>query len=482
MFRWLGSFRRINQSSLDIKQDKMSSNESEEFLDSILSTNMESMAYMGDPEVLAQKIHQAQMGHAQPFQSPFGTKQLMYCDYIASGRSLQFIEEYIHKEVLPLYANTHTTTTITAQQTTSFRNESRNIIRNAVNAYSDKDAVIFAGSGCTGAIHKLIHSLYLEKLEEKPLVFNSGQEHHSNLLPWREAGCEVVSMTELPTGHINIEDLERKLSELRKLSKQRMIIGLFSAASNVSGILNDDLTLTALMHKYGGLAFWDYATAAPYVNIDMNPNVEGDETGLCAKDAVYFSMHKFVGGPQTPGILIAKKELFKSPVPHMGGGGTVLFVTQNDHQYISKIEDREEGGTPAIIESIRAGLVMFAKENIGADFIMSREEKMMQMARDRLQKMPNFIPLGPMEVHKLPILSFLIKCPPILGQGFLHHNFICYVLNDLFGIQARGGCACAGPYVESLLGMTEEAVGHFTGLIQDPYKTASHVSKQYKSK
>lgn len=173
------------------------------------------------------------------------------------------------------------------------------------------------------------------QFQERPLVLISGQEHHSNLLPWREAGCEIITIAETQSGEVNADDLERKLLDHRKASKRRMIIGLFSAASNVSGILNDDLTLTAVMHKYGGLAFWDYATAAPYVNIDMNPNVEGDENGLCAKDAIYFSMHKFVGGPQTPGVLIAKKELFRNPVPHAGGGGTVVFVTDKDHHYVS---------------------------------------------------------------------------------------------------------------------------------------------------
>ena len=382
---------------------------------------------------------------------------------------MEFIEEYIKQEVLPLYANTHTTTTVTAQQTTNFRNEARSIIRGAVNACSESDVVIFTGSGSTGAIHKLISSLYLDKLEERPLVFNSGQEHHSNLLPWREVGCEMVKISELPTGEVNAEDLERKLSSHRKQSKTRLIIGLFSAASNVSGILNDDLLLTSLMHKYEGLAFWDYATAAPYVNIDMNPSVEEDSLGFCNKDAVYFSMHKFVGGPQTPGILIAKKDLFKNPVPHLGGGGTVLYVTEKSHNYVAKIEDREEGGTPAILESIRAGLTMFVKENVGSEFIMQREEKLMEKALERLSKMDNLVVLGPNHAPKLPVLSFLIKCPEFLGNGFLHHNFICFVLNDVFGIQARGGCACAGPYVEGLLGMSEEKVKAFTGLVQGSF-------------
>ena len=267
--------------------------------------------------------------------SPFGMKQVLYCDYIASGRSLKFVEDYIQETILPMFANTHTTTTVTAEQTTSFRDEARNIIQGAVNASQETDVVIFTSSGCTGAVHKLINSLNLPfLLPEKPILFVMGQEHHSVLLPWRETGCDLVTVCALPTGHVDVQDLDKKVREQRKLSDTRMLIGLFMAASNVSGILNDDITLTAVMHKYGGLAFWDYATAAPYVNIDMNPEIEDDVQNLCFKDATYFSMHKFVGGPQTPGILVAKKHLFRNPVPHQGGGGTVVYVTSERHHYV----------------------------------------------------------------------------------------------------------------------------------------------------
>ena len=401
---------------------------------------------------------------------------ISYSDYIASGRSLDFIEEYICKEVLPLYGNTHTTSNTTANQTTSFRNEARNIIRKAVNASETQDAVIFTGSGCTSAIHKLINALYLEQYEPKPLVLVTGQEHHSNLIPWREAGCEIITINELPTGQINLQDLESKLSKYHQTDAQRTKIGLFTAASNVSGILNDDLTPTALMHQYQGLAFWDYATAAPYVKIDMNPRLPLDDnngsSSILQKDAIYFSMHKFPGGPQTPGILVAKTKLFENSIPHQGGGGTVVYVTQSCHKYVSKVEEREEGGTPAIIESIRSGLVMLTKETIGIETIMSRENLLLQIVTQKLKEMSNLVSLGPMDdVVKLPIFSFLIKCPSIFGgKAFLHHNFVCQVLNDLFGIQARGGCACAGPYVEHLLGMTQCDVEQFTTMLDADFQ------------
>ena len=255
-------------------------------------------------------------------------KHVLYCDYIASGRSLKFVEDYIQESILPLYANTHTTSTVTAKQTTSFRDEARSIIQGAVNASQERDAVIFTGSGCTGAVHKLISSLNLACLSEKPTVFITGQEHHSVLLPWRETGCELITVGALPSGHVDVADLHKKVREQRKASDSRMLIGLFIAASNVSGILNDDVSLTTVMHKYDGLAFWDYATAGPYVNIDMNPDIEDDIHQLSFKDAIYFSMHKFVGGPQSPGILVAKKHLFRNPIPHQLGGGTVLKYTR----------------------------------------------------------------------------------------------------------------------------------------------------------
>lgn len=436
----------------------------------------ESLTYLGDGETFAEKIQKNLVGHAAPYTSPFGKKQVLYCDYIASGRSLAFVEEYMRNEVLPTYANTHTTTTVTAKQTTMFRQEARDIVRGAVNAYDDEDAVIFVGSGCTGAIHKLIGSLNLQRHETRPLVFVGGQEHHSNLLPWREVGCEMVTIAETAAGQVNVENLERRLQDARKAHKNRPIIGLFTVASNVSGILNDDLTITALLHKYDALAFWDYAAAAPYVNIDMNPMIEGDESAgrLVAKDAIYFSMHKFVGGPQTPGVLVAKKHIFSNPSPQGAGGGTVLYVTEKEHRYLQSIEEREEGGTPAIVESIRAGIVMLLKENIGAEYIMSKEEQMMNKAIDRLQKMPNLVILGNAYAPRLPILSFMIKAPSVCGVGYLHHNFICFLLNDLFGIQSRGGCACAGPYVQRLLGMTEENAKAYISLVDDPLNVNYH--------
>ena len=214
-----------------------------------------------------------------------------------------------------------------------------------------------------------------------------------------------------------------------------MLIGCFTACSNITGLLHDDLTISSLLHQHGALAFWDYATAAPHTYIDVNPKVIGDVTGLCKKDAIYFSCHKFVGGVQTPGILIAKKKLFTNQVPDGVGGGTVLFVTDDDHRYLQDPETREEGGTPAIVGSIRAGLVMQLKQSVGIDYIIRREYALMKLAKKKLASVPNFHLLGNGFMrgshHNLSILSFVIRTP---SSGYLHHNYVSVILNDLLCI------------------------------------------------
>jgi selenocysteine lyase/cysteine desulfurase/tRNA(Ile)-lysidine synthase TilS/MesJ len=285
-------------------------------------------------------------------------------------------------------------------------------------------------------------------------VFVGPHEHHSNLLPWRELGANIVTVRHNALGQTDLSHLEHEL--LAQKYTGDTMIGCFSAASNVTGVLEDDLAVTALLHKHGALSFWDYASAAPYVNIDMNPKVPQDQAGLCYKDAVYFSTHKFVGGVQTPGILIAKKTLFQNRVPNGHGGGSVFYVTDTDHRFLQEPEVREEGGTPAIVESIRAGLVFKLKDSVGSQFIMGREESLRQQALSRLGGLENLLILGSSSSSHLPIFSFLVRHP---GTGlFLHHNFVVALLNDLFGIQSRGGCNCAGPYMQELLGMDKELV------------------------
>jgi len=396
------------------------------------------------------------IGRNLEFTSPFGTRQQVYCDYTASGKSLQFIENYILTEVLPSYGNTHTTTSVTSLQTTLFRHEARDALRNAVGA-SEDDAVIFVGSGCTGSVHKLISGL---DMKEPPTVFVGASEHHSNLLPWREIASKIIRIEENSDGVLNLDQLERALKSAGPGNK----IGCFSAASNVTGTLNPDLAITSLLHSYGALSFWDYAAAAPYVKLSMNPCTAHYPSGTAHKDAMYFSMHKFIGGVQTPGVLIVKKSLMRNHVPNGSGGGTVFFVGRQNHRYLQDSELREEGGTPAIVESIRAGLVLNLKESVTSEAIMDRDHALVQRAFAKWQNIPELLVLGSQQAPRLPIFSFMIRHP---SGFFLHHNFICSLLNDLYGIQARGGCACAGPYAQDLLGIDPELAQRYEDILME---------------
>ncbi len=390
---------------------------------------------------------------------PFGPRRVTYADYTASGRSLTFIEDYIRDVVLPLYANTHTEASGTGLQTSKFRADAREIIGRCLNV-SDEYAVIFAGSGCTGAIDQMIRVLglslpdtlesqyHLSDLippEERPVVFIGPFEHHSNELPWRESIADVVKIGEDADGHIDQAQLE---TELARYEGRPLKIGSFSAASNVTGIISDTRGIATLLHRYGALSFWDFAAAAPYVSMDVQPK----DMPEAYKDAVFISTHKLIGGPQTPGLLVARRELFKNAVPTVPGGGTVSFVKLDSHEYLADIEHREEGGTPAIVGSIRAGLVFQLKEAVGSKRIRKLEEGFIKRAIATWSANPSLEILGNPEAERLSIVSFVVKH----GGQYLHHNFIVAVLNDLFGIQSRGGCSCAGPYGHTLLGIDEE--------------------------
>ncbi len=404
-------------------------------------------------------VRSSVIGADEAIETPFGQRRITYADYTASGRSLSFIEDFIRREVLPLYANTHTETSGTGRQTMRFREEARGIIKAAAGA-GKEDALIFCGSGATGAVHTLIEVLNLclpsdlaaryDLLadipeNERPVVFIGPFEHHSNELPWRESIADVVVIHEDAAGQIHVGELERRLEEY---ASRPLRIGSFSAASNVTGVVTDTRPITRLLHEHGALSFWDFAAAGPYLDIAMNG--DGSDS-LDYKDAVFLSPHKFVGGPGTPGILLAKRRLFHNRVPSTPGGGTVDFVTETYHRYTAETEHREEGGTPAIIESIRAGLVFHLKEAVGADAIHEREDAFTRRAIREWEKNPRLDVLGPHDAHRLAILSFTVRYD---DRWYLHHDLVTALLNDLFGIQARGGCSCAGPYGARLLNIS----------------------------
>jgi selenocysteine lyase/cysteine desulfurase len=407
------------------------------------------------PELI-ELIRRSVIGDDEAIATPFGLRRVTYADYTASGRSLSFIEDFIRETVLPLYANTHTESSGTGLQTTRFREDARRIIRVACGATEQEHAVIFSGSGSTGAIAKLIDCMQLrlptdlddryglsERIpaDERPVVFVGPYEHHSNELPWRESVADVVTVPEDHDGRIDLASLERSLLEHEA---RPLKIGSFSAASNVTGILSDVEAISTLLHRYGALSFWDYAAAAPYVGIEMK-----DAEDPARLDAVFLSPHKFVGGPGTPGVLVARRELFRNRVPSVPGGGTVAYVNPMEHVYLDSIEHREEGGTPAIVESIRAGLVFQLKQAVGVETIREREESFTRRAMRRWQENAAIEILGSRDLPRLSIVSFVVRH----DDRYLHHNFVVSLLNDLFGIQARGGCSCAGPYGHRLLGI-----------------------------
>ena len=402
--------------------------------------------------ILIDTIRASVIGAGVPITTSFGEKPLIYADYTASGRALTFIEDYIRDQVLPYYANTHTETSFTGAQTMAFREQAREEIRRAVNGSSD-DQIIFSGPGATAAINKLIDILGLRlprdlanrydleaaiPADERPVVFVGPYEHHSNELPWRESIADVVAIPLTADGQICQDTLAQKLHEY---ASRPLKIGSFSAASNVTGIKSDVPAITSVLKGHGALAFWDYAAAAPYVGIDMN--------GSTPIDAVFVSPHKFIGGPGTPGILIAKQSIMNNSVPAVVGGGTVAYVTPEDHQYVANHERREEGGTPAIVESIRAGLVFKLQQEVGTDEIERREAILVQRAVKAFKQCPNLDILGNPDAPRLSIMSLRFNH----GGKALHYGFIVALLNDLFGIQVRGGCSCAGPYGHALLDM-----------------------------
>lgn len=428
-------------------------------------------------DALLRRIREGIIGAEASIEGPFGPKPMVYADHAASGRSLSFIEHFIESRVLPHYANTHTETSSTGFQSTQLREEARRTIHACVGGGPD-DIVIFAGTGATGAIDLILAALniYIPQdldrahglsehipAEQRPVVFVGPYEHHANEVPWRLSLADVVRIPEREGGGVCLDALEQALA---RYADRPLKIGSFSAASNVTGILCDDLAITETLHRHGALSFWDYAAAGPYVDIAMNPTREGVDAKLLTKDAVFISTHKLVGGPSTPGVLVVKRRVLRNTVPHVPAGGTVSYVSRSGQDFLEDPAHREEGGTPDVVGSIRAGLVFALKAQVGPERIRAHEVEVARRFISTWSTHPGIWVLGELEAERLAILSFAIHH----GEGMLHWSFVVALLNDLFGIQARGGCSCAGPYGHDLFGIDQETSESYRKAIRDGYE------------
>jgi len=384
---------------------------------------------------------------------------IVYADWTASGRLYRPIEEFMLGEVGPLVANTHTETTYTGVAMTRAYHKAREIVRSRVGA-GERDSLFFAGFGMTAAINKLQRILGLRLPEgrakaggegTRPLVLITHMEHHSNQITWEECDVDVrIIPRDEATG---LPDLEWQERMLKESAGKRLLIGAFTACSNVTGLLTPYRRMAALMHRYGGLCFVDFAASAPYVEMDMHPSDPEERL-----DAITFSPHKFLGGPGASGVLVLSNALYRIAVPDQPGGGTVKWTTPfGTHRYVDEIEAREDGGTPGFLQAIRAALAMEVKHSMGTRRIEEREEELKRIAFEEFKAEGSVMLLEGGNLRRLGILSFYAP-----GE---HHNLIVRLLNDRFGVQARGGCSCAGTYGHILFNIKKTTSRHITDMI-----------------
>ena len=413
-------------------------------------------------EVYFQQFRKNILGIEARFRTPYGEMPLVYADWIASGRLYRPIEDALLNKFGPMVGNTHSESSETGQCMTRAYQHAHSIIKKHVNANED-DVILTCGSGMTGALAKFQRILGLrlpEKLhpyldlpeEERPVIFITHMEHHSNQTPWLESISDVVVIP--PDENLLVQG--KALEEaLQKYAHRKMKIGSFSACSNVTGIMPPYHELAKIMHKHGGYCFVDFAASAPYCAIDMHPSDPEEKL-----DAIFFSPHKFLGGPGSSGVLIFCKQLYRNRIPDHPGGGTVTWTNPwGEHAYFDDIEIREDGGTPPFLQAIRAALAVRLKEQMGVDRMHEREQELLEQAYELLQRVPGLNILGDTSVPRLGVLSFYI-------EG-IHHNLLVRLLNDRFGIQVRGGCSCAGTYGHYLLNVDRQTSQAITSKINE---------------
>ncbi|MEM8600645.1 MAG: aminotransferase class V-fold PLP-dependent enzyme [Bacteroidota bacterium] len=432
------------------------------------------------------------LGIDAPIATPFGERHLVYADFTASGRCLGLVERYL-ADVATLYANSHTEDSLTGHAATKLLHEAEAAIKRAVNA-GPGGKVIVCGSGSTGAIHKLqeilgvaippatLHflqtsfqaSLGADAFDAlratRPVVFVGPYEHHSNEVTWREALCEVVEVDLTPDGHLDLAHLDTLLQDPRFEGRRK--IGSFCAASNVTGLVSPVHEIARLLHRRDALALFDYAAGAPYLPIDMAPANDPD----ARIDAVFLSPHKFLGGPGSSGVLVFDEALYPHHLPpSVGGGGTVDYVGPQGHDFTADVEAREKAGTPGLFQTLRAALALDLKDAAthegtqGIDAIHAREHTLLCRALKRWGQDDRIEILGPTDPsQRIGIVSFNLRTRGTDSQPgrYLHPKFVTVLLNDLFGIQSRAGCSCAGPYGHRLLGIDSDESERYRGVIR----------------
>lgn len=388
---------------------------------------------------------------------PRGRLPMLYADYVASGRALRQIEDFVMEHVLPYYANTHTETSFCGAWSTALREGARAEIARILGAGPDCH-VVFSGPGATLGLNRVVGLLNIPAVLARggrAVVLHGPYEHHSNILPWRESGALVVEIPESPMGGPDMSALE---AALQNYAGVELLVGTFSAMSNVTGIVTDTDAVTRMLKAHGALAVWDYAGGAPYLAMQMQTAPDA------AKDAIIFSAHKFPGGPQASGVMVIRDSIVRRDTPTLPGGGTVAFVSPETQLYSPDVVAREEAGTPNVVGDIRAGLVMLVKEALGQDWIDARNGELLAMARAAWESVQGIEILGnPQAATALPIFSFRVQS----AQGAaVNHTDFTKGLSENFGIQARGGCSCAGPYGHRLLHIDLNASAHIAQEIQ----------------
>lgn len=401
------------------------------------------------------------IGARQSFETPYGIKPLIYADWTASGRLYQPIEALMEQEIAPFVGNTHTETTVTGSAMTAAYHEAKRLIKRHCGA-RESDVLIASHSGMTGVVNKFQRILGLKLHEqfrgrvklapnERPIVLVSHMEHHSNQTSWLETIADVEVIAPGADGLMDMEHLKELLA---RYADRPLKIAAITSCSNVTGLLTPYHEVAEIMHRAGGLCFVDFACSAPYIHINMRP--EGEP--LRHLDAIYFSPHKFLGGPGSSGVLIFDAALYKNRVPDDPGGGTVDWTNPwGEHKYVEEIEAREDGGTPAFLQTIRAAMAVRLKEQMGVEKILEREHELLERIWQRLDRIPNLHLLAGQHRDRLGVISFYIDN--------LHYNLGVSLLNDRFGVQVRGGCSCAGTYGHYLLNVTPEYSKSITSLI-----------------